>query len=417
MPQGKLFPRLASALTLNRIRAHGLVLVICMWSLYVADVSTPGLRDRFGLIKGTDFVHFYTLGSLALQHHGAELYDAQAQTAMAEKLVPEAQGLHYVALYGPQVSLFFAPFARLSYGWALALWWLVSSALYGVCCYLIWRLCANLQSYGFVVLLLAMAYPAFLHLIAWGQTSAPGLLCVTAAFLALRSGRRLLAGVAIGFLAFKPSLGLAAAFVFVFACEWKVVAGAIASGAIQLAAAWLYYGTSVMRSYINALRHVPDMFPYLEPRPYAVHSLRAFWALLVPWPWPAFVLYVLTSAVTLVIALRLWKSGAPLSLRYSALLTATVLVSPHLTVYDLVVVAPAFLLLSDWTVAHPQHSGSPLLGVLLYLSYALPLFGFLSQWTHLQLSVVAFAGLLWCLWHIAVAPESGEAAGSLKLAC
>lgn len=416
MPQGKLLSRLASALTLNRIRAHGLVLAICMWSLYLADVSTPGMRDRFGLIKGTDFVHFYTLGSVALQHRGAELYDAQAQTAMAEKLVPEAQGLHYVALYGPQVSLFFAPFARLSYGFALALWWLISGALYGVCCYAIWRLCPNLQPYGSVVLIVAIAYPAFLHLIAWGQTSAPGLLCVTVAFLALRSNRRLLAGLAIGLLAFKPSLGLAAAFVFVFAGEWKVVAGAITSGAIQLAAAWIYYGTSVMRSYANALRHVPDIFPYLEPRPYAVHSLRAFWSLLVPWPWPAFVLYVLTSVIALAIAVRLWRSGAPLSLRYSALLTATVLVSPHLTVYDLVVVAPAFLLLSDWTVAHPEHHGSPVVGVLLYLCYALPLFGFFSQWTHLQLSVAAFAGLLWCLWHIAMAPESAAAAGRQGLA-
>ena len=32
------------------------------------------------------------------------------------------------------------------------------------------------------------------------------------------------------------------------------------------------------------------------------------------------------------------------------------LVSPHLTVYDLVILAPAFLLLGDWALAHRDYS-------------------------------------------------------------
>jgi hypothetical protein len=82
-------------------------------------MATPGLRDRNGNLKGTDFLHFYTLGSLADKHRGADLYDIRAQAALAERRVPEAAGIRYLPLYPPQVSIVFAPLACLSYGWAL----------------------------------------------------------------------------------------------------------------------------------------------------------------------------------------------------------------------------------------------------------------------------------------------------------
>jgi hypothetical protein len=59
--------RLASWLTLKRCRIHGLLLAVSLWTVYAVDMSAPGLLDRNGLVKGTDFLHFYTLGRLALQ--------------------------------------------------------------------------------------------------------------------------------------------------------------------------------------------------------------------------------------------------------------------------------------------------------------------------------------------------------------
>ena len=71
------------------------------------------------------------------------------------------------------------------------------------------------------------------------------------------------------------------------------------------------------------------------------------------------------------------------------------LVSPHLTVYDLVILAPAFLLLADW--ARGQRWDIPWLGPLLYACYILPLVGPLARWTHVQVSVIAMAVLLWMI--------------------
>src|SRR6266481_1278466 len=249
--------RLELWLTAKRIRIHALLLAVCLWTVYAVDVSTPGLLDRNDLVKGTDFIHFYTLGTLALQGRGDLLYDMRAQADLVQQLIPEAPNRLYVPLYGPQLSLLFAPFARLPYRWALTAWLAVNVFIFAFCCYAVWKKCPSLHPYPWTVLILAIAFPGFFHLLAWGQTPGLALLCFTLAYLALRQNRGLLAGLAMGSLIFKPQLGLAAAVVFIFTLEWKVVAGALFAASVQLVAAWTHYGTEVMRAYWLALTRAP----------------------------------------------------------------------------------------------------------------------------------------------------------------
>ena len=169
------------------------------------------------------------------------------------------------------------------------------------------------------------------------------------------------------------------------------MAGAIVAAAIQLSIGWLHYGSGVMQRYWEALRHVRQVMPLLEPRPYQMHSVRAFWDLLLPWPGVSLVLYLLSSLVILYLTVSCWRRGASLQIRYSALLIATVLIAPHLTVYDLVILAPAFLFLADWTIT----TRSSPVSWLLYACYPLFLLGPLVKLTHLQLSVPAMFALLW----------------------
>jgi hypothetical protein len=390
----------ASRLTARRLRAHGFILALCLWTVYVWNMSTPGPLDRAGNLKGTDFLHFYTLGSLALAHHGSDLYNLAAQSTLASQRVPAAAGLRYLPLYPPQVAIFFAPFALVSYSWALILWLTLSSLIYGLCCYTVWRCCPHLRDEKQTVLILALASPAFWHLIAWGQTSALALACFTLAFFAFRSEREFLAGLALGCLIFKPQLALAAAIVFFLTLRWKVIAGALLAAAAQLAAGSLYYGPAPLRDWIHTLLNIPRVLPLLEPRLYQTHSLRTFWSMLIPWRAASLALYLITALVVSAITVACWRSRPPLSLRYSALLLASVLIAPHLTVYDLVILAPAFLLLSDWILAHSDHASTSTLALLLYLAFALPLLGPLARWTHLQLSVPLFTALLYGIWNL-----------------
>ena len=404
-------------LTARRLRAHATIVAVCLWSFYCWNLATPGLRDRSGNLKGTDFLHFYTLGSVAAEHRGADLYDMRTQAAIAAERVPQAAGLRYLPLYPPQVSILFAPVAHLSYPWALTLWWIFSAAIYALCVIAIRRVCPNLAKQGTTVLLLALGFPAFFHLIAWGQTSALALGCFTGAFLLLRRRREFLSGLVLGCLIFKPQLGLAAAVVFLATGAWKVVAGAVLSALAQLTTGVLYYGAAPLRQWLASMRNVRGLQPLLEPKPYQTHCLRTFWTMLIPpglipsGPNPpritasgelTFALYGISAIVVLGLTISIWRRRpeAPLALRYSSLLFTTVLAAPHLTVYDLVILAPALLLAADCLVAEPTDSGARTLGTLLYLVYMLPLLGPLARWTHVQLSVIAMAASVYMMWRI-----------------
>lgn len=395
-------------LTVKRLRTHGTILAVCLWSLYFWNIATPGLRDRAGNLKGTDFLHLYTLGSLAAAHDGADLYDVNAQAALAAQRVPEAAGLRYLPLYPPQVSIFFAPLAHISYGWALALWWAVCAAVYGVCCYAVWGACPNLRDYRGTVILLAAAFPAFFHLIAWGQTSALALACFTLMFFLLSNRREFLAGLVLGCLVFKPQLALAAVVVFMFLGVWKLVAGTALSASAQLSAGVFYYGMSPLRNWAHQLRSVRSMPSLLEPKLYQTHSLRTFWSMLLPWHDLSFGLYILSVIAVLGLTTAVWRRSrsVPVSLRYSSLLFATVLVAPHLTVYDLVILAPAIVLLADWIVSQQPTPATRRMGIFLYLAYALPLVGPFARWTHVQFSVVAMVALVYAIWQISVQAAS-----------
>src|ERR1051325_5210241 len=155
----------ADWLTTRRIRIHAVLLAAGIWTAFFVNLDTSGLRDHGGQIKGADFLHFYTLGTLARADHGDLLYDIPAQTNLLQKLVPEAHHYVYVPLYGPQVSLLFEPFARLPYAQALIVWLLLNVLIYAGCCYAVWKSCMNLAQHGLTVLLVAIAFPGLSQLL------------------------------------------------------------------------------------------------------------------------------------------------------------------------------------------------------------------------------------------------------------
>jgi hypothetical protein len=387
-----LIQQFAGALTLRRIRAHAALVAIALWSVFIWDYSTPGLVDRNGLIKGTDFLHFYTIGTLAREGHFSDLYDIEVQTKLAAEVVPEAKGMVYLPLYGPQVALFFAPLTKLSYGVAFLAWIMLNAALYATCCWSIWRQCRALRGCPGTIALAALGLPAFFHLLVWGQTSGLALFALTLMFLALKDEHRFAAGLAFGLLFFKPQLGLAGFVIFLLAGEWKILGGAAITSSAQLSIAWLMSGTLTMREYLASLWQIPATMYLLEPKPYQLHSLRGFWELLVPWSPAQSALYGISFVCVLMLAFRAWQSTRSLELRFSALLVATVLAAPHLTIYDLVILAPIFLLLVEWSAASAISAAG--LRVLLYLCFVLPLIGPLARWTHVQLTVVVMFALL-----------------------
>lgn len=364
--------------------------ILLVWVSYAVDVSLPGRIDRSGHIKGHDFAHFYVLGQIANEHATADLYDFTAQGQRMDRLVPDYEN-RFAPIHGPQMSMLFAPLARLPYEVAWGLWIAITCAGWGICCFLLWRAAPGLQQFTWATIVLTLGYPAFYFLIAFGQSSIIALACVTAAYLALRAKRPWLAGFALGSLVYKPTFGLALPFVLLLGREWHMLAGASVAVIVQLGLAASYFGVGVLRTYLDAMVHVRDIAGVLEPIPYQMQSLRSFFSVLLPWPDVAFVAYFVAAAAGVAIAAWHWRGRAALELRYSVLLLIMILVNPHVNPYDLVAIVPAFFLIASWGLT--RGAADRRLWVLLYLAYYLPGLTFIPTVTHLQVSVVALAAL------------------------
>jgi len=66
--------------------------------------------------------------------------------------------------------------------------------------------------------------------------------------------------------------------------EWRVIGGAVAGHRSPVGAIRARAGTEPLLSYLDMLRKGPSLAALLEPKPDQLHSLRAFWTLLVPQP-------------------------------------------------------------------------------------------------------------------------------------
>jgi hypothetical protein len=394
------------SLTPRRLRAQAIVLALCLWGVCAVDFATPGLFDRAGNIKFQDFLPFYISAKQISQHRANELYDQQSQTKELEQIVGNTTTVRIPYLYGPQVGLLFVPLASLSFSAAAKIWVVLSLLIYFACVYALWRSCPNLHPYPQLIALAAVAFPPLFHFFVRGQFSSVPLACFTLAFLALRTKRMWLSGIALGLLIAKPQFLLAIPLILLLAQAWKILAGLVLSSAAQLAFARLCFGADVTRAYLNVLLHPSHWITTAElsQAPIQMHSLRSFWTLLLPWPTAALVLYILTSLAALAAAILIWRSSSPSSVKFSALILAAILINPHLFVYDLLVLIPVLLLTLNWTLENDEHS-TPTLKLLLYLAFILPLFGPLSRWTHLQLSVIAFGAILWTLARLPLASK------------
>ena len=395
----------AGWLTPRRIRAHAFILAFCLWGVCLVDYATPGLFDRAGNIKFQDFLQFPISARLIAEGRADQLYDDHVFAEQIRKIAGSTT-VELKYFYGPQVALPFVPLVRLPFLIQAGTWVALSLLIYFACLYLISKSCLSLD--GRLVALCAIAYPPLYHFFVRGQLSALPLLFFTGAYLGLRAKHEWLAGIALGFLIFKPQFLVAIPFILLFAHAWRILVGLVLSATAQLAVTYLYFGKPVMAAYVTMLLHSAGHPGSTELRLSSIqmHSLYSFWELLLPWPRGVWITYLLSVIIVIALATSIWKSATSTALRFSALLLAAVLVNPHIYIYDLLALAPMFPLLADWSIENANHPATPALRILLYLAFLLPLFGPLARWTHVQLSVVVFVALLWTIYRTGHQPEA-----------
>ena len=389
-------PSPQSRWTARRLTVWGTGLLVLSWFIYVYTMSTPGLIDRAGRFKGTDHLYFFVMGSLMQDGRADDLYSPDAHLAEGRRRIDQSLALYApYSNYGPQIAWAFMPLARLSYAHSLTLFLLFTGACYALSVWLIWRDLPDLARYGPLVALLAAASPLFLSLFRYAQLSAITLLLLSLALAAIRRDRRFLAGIALGTMIFKPTLGVLVGMTLIAAGEWRIVAGAAAGATAQIALAWSVSSTAVMREYVDVLWRLLRNPSLVQIYPTEVHSLRGFLQLLIPQSPLVGLVSLLGTLVMLAAAIHVWRSKGELGVRWGVLVLATILASPHLLTYDLVLLSIPLLTLGNWAVSHRDDRRHPVISLCLLLTYLAPFSSNLARLWPVQASVIAIGALTW----------------------
>jgi hypothetical protein len=371
------------------------VLLVLGWAVHGWAVVGPGLQTRTGEIKGADYVQFFLLGSLLQEGRGDRLYDTEAIAAEAKRRISPQMEFHPARNpYGPQVALAFQPLSALPFLPSFLLFSVLSALAYAAATWVLWRHAPELDRYGPYVLLLAAACPGLLYTLRFGQISTVTLLSPAFAVAALAANWPFVAGLCLGLVAYKPQLLIVAVPTLLVARDWRCLVGVVAMTAAQLAAGWLVAGTSGMQQYAGTLLDVAGRPDLVMLYPENAHSLRGFLRLLgVPAAWATGITLALIPACAVALA-RIWRAGTDPRLRMGALVTAMLLLSPHLLSYDLLLLVVPIVALVNWVMAHngdPRARYAIGLALLLYLT---PFSSLLARHARLQLSTVILAATL-----------------------
>jgi hypothetical protein len=136
----------------------------------------------------------------------------------------------------------------------------------------------------------------------------------------------------------------------------------------------------------------------LEPRP--GDSLKSFFKVFVPSEAAALVAYVAASCIAVAITARIWRSGARFELKASAVVIGTILISPHALAYDLILLAPVYLLLANWLAETPADPRTRIMAWSLCTLFVAPLLAAVPAPIRLQFSVTAMAALLVSIYRL-----------------
>src|ERR1700722_2175747 len=346
-------------------------LVLCVINatlLQSGYVAHWWIFDEKGLGIPTDFVNVWAAGKLVLDGHPALAYDwdieKQVEVAVLGQSYPGNFAWHY-----PPPFLFVAallahfPYAVAFIGWAAASlvpYLVVMRAIVG-------------RPFGW---LLAAAFPVVLTNTLVGQN---GFLTASliGGTLYLLPKRPVLAGICLGLLSYKPQYGFLFPLVLIAASQWTAFMTAAIVTVAMATLSWFAFGTESWQAFFHWMPMFSQAFLTEGRAPWgkmqSIFALVRYFGGAEPLGWVF--QWIMSAAVAVVLAL-MWRSRVIYPLKAAATAAGTLLITPYLFLYDLMVLAIAVGFLVRIGLAHGfQRYELPALGVAAALLLFFPLVG------------------------------------------
>ena len=316
----------------------------------------------------TDFINVWSAGKLVLDGHPALAYDWGVQKQLQVAVLGQSYDGNFAWHYPPPFLFVAAFLAQFPYAVAFIGWAAVSFVPY----LFVMRAIVG-RSCGWLI---AAAFPVVLTNTLVGQN---GFLTASliGGMLYLLPTRPILAGVCLGLLSYKPQYGLLFPLVLIAASQWTVFFTAAVVATTLAVASWLAFGTESWQAFFHWMPMFSQAFLTEGRAPWG--KMQSIFALVrylggsepLGWIFQS----IMTATVALVLVL-LWRSRVRYALKAAALATGTLLVTPYLFLYDVMVlaIAVAFLVRIGLADGFRRHE-LPALGVVAGLLMFYPLIG------------------------------------------
>jgi hypothetical protein len=308
---------------------------------------SPGFIDPNGKPLGTDFMDVWAAGKLALSGNPAGAYDYAVHFDVQRHALPYPAGAEagYYGWHYPPMFLFAAvPLALLSYGAALAVWMALTLPVYIA-------VIKGIVPYRHIMLV-TLAYPAVFVNLGHGQNGflTTGLM---GGGLLLLESRPVLAGVLFGLLSYKPQFGILLPIALIAGSQWRAFFSAGVTVMIVALASAAVFGFDTWQAFFDSLPLTRGYI--LEQGATGWEKIQSIFSAVRMLGGGIEAAYAAQTAMLVIVAavvIFVWRQPVRIGLKGAALAVGSVMATPYVLDYDLIIVALSIAWLAAEGRAH-----------------------------------------------------------------
>jgi arabinofuranan 3-O-arabinosyltransferase len=291
------------------------------------------IYDANGLGIPTDFVNVWSAGRLVLEGHAAQAYDWDIQKSVQVAVLGQSYPGNFAWHYPPPFLFVASLLAHFPYAVAFIGWGAASLVPYLA----VMRAIVG-RPFGLV---LAMGFPVVLTNTLVGQNGFLTASLIGGALI-LMPARPILSGICLGLLTYKPQYGLLFPLVLIATSQWTVFVTAALVAVAMATASWLAFGTESWQAFFHWMPMFSQAFLTEGRAPWwKLQSLFALVRYFGGTEQLAWIFQWIMSGSVAVGLVLMWRSPVSYPLKAAALAAGTLLITPYLFMYDMMVLAVA----------------------------------------------------------------------------
>jgi len=321
-----------SWLTVQRVTFYSGVMLLAYLAVAIAQFyHSHHLILESGALIGGDFVNPYAASITALKGDPASVYDFHYRQHLHEVALMGGQDRGGSFMYPPMYLLIVLPLSMLPF---IASWIVFETVtLAGYLAVL--RRIAPIP----VGLWLAITFPGVIINFTCGQNGFLTTALIGGGLLLLDRWP-LLAGFLLGLMAYKPQFAILIPLALIVARRWRALIATAISAILFAAASLAVFGAPTWRAFVGSIAITQKIV--LELGAINFSTLQSIFGAIRMWGGSVDVAYVFQVVVAIYAAsavVWVWQTSRPFALKAATLAVGSLMVSPYVLQYDLVLLA------------------------------------------------------------------------------